>query len=53
MHVLLVSIQVKLEQADEFIALTRENIRETLKEEGVVRFDLLRQADDPGHFIAV
>ena len=51
MHVLLVSIRVKLEQADDFIGLTRENIRETLKEEGIVRFDLVRQADDPSHFI--
>ena len=51
MHVLLVSMRVKPEKAEEFIALTRENVTETLKEDGVVRFDLVRQADDPGHFL--
>jgi quinol monooxygenase YgiN len=51
MHVLLVSIRVRPERAEEFIALTRDNVRETLREEGVVRFDLVRQTDDPGHFL--
>lgn len=51
MHVLLVSIRVKPENSEQFIQVTRENVRETLKEPGVLRFDLLRQADDPGHFV--
>jgi quinol monooxygenase YgiN len=50
MHVLVVSIHVKPGKADEFAALTRVNVVETLKESGVVRFDLLQQADDPDRF---
>jgi quinol monooxygenase YgiN len=51
MHILLVSIHVKPGKADEFAALTRLNVRETLKESGVVRFDLLQQRDDPDRFL--
>jgi len=51
MHVLLVHLRVKPEKAEEFIAMTRENVHETLKEQGVLRFDLLHQTDDPGHFL--
>jgi quinol monooxygenase YgiN len=51
MHIVVVSIHLKPGKADEFAALTRENIRETLKESGVVRFDLLQQKDDPDRFL--
>jgi autoinducer 2-degrading protein len=51
MHALVISIHVKPGKADEFVALARDNIRETLKESGVVRFDLLQQADDPDRFM--
>lgn len=51
MHVLMVSIHLKPGKADEFTALARENIRETLKESGVVRFDVLQQEDDPNRFV--
>jgi autoinducer 2-degrading protein len=50
MHILLVSIRVKPESSERFIRATRENVRETLKEPGVLRFDLLRRADDPENF---
>ena len=51
MHVLLVSIHVRPETTHEFVAATLENVRETLKEQGVWRFDLLRQVDQPHHFM--
>ena len=51
MHIVVVSIDVQPGKADEFAALTREDIRETLKESGVVRFDLLQQKDAPNHFL--
>jgi quinol monooxygenase YgiN len=51
MHIVVVSIDLNPGKADEFSALTRENIRETLKESGVVRFDLLQQDDDPNRFV--
>lgn len=51
MHILLVSIRVQPEKVEEFIAATRENVRATLKEPGVLRFDVLRKADEPDHFL--
>ena len=53
MHIVLVSIHVQPEHVDEFIEATRANVRETLKEEGVLRFDLLRRAEDPDRFLLV
>lgn len=51
MHIVVVSIHLKPGNTERFAALTRENIRETLQESGVVRFDLLQQADDPSRFV--
>jgi len=51
MHIVVVSIHVKPGKAGEFSNLTRENVRETLRENGVVRFDLLQQKDDPDRFV--
>lgn len=51
MHVLLVTLRIKPEDAESFISLTRENVRETIKEEGVVRFDLIQEVDRPGEFV--
>ena len=53
MHIVVVSIHVQAEHVSAFLAATRDNIRATLKEPGVERFDLLRQADDPGRFLLV
>lgn len=51
MHIVVVSIHVISGKADQFSAVTRENIRETLKESGVVRFDLLQEKEDPNRFL--
>ena len=45
-----VSIRVKPECVDAFLAATRDNVRESRKEAGVLRFDLGQQADDPTRF---
>ncbi len=44
MHVVIVSISVKHDRIDKFLAATLHNVRETLREPGVRRFDLLREA---------
>ena len=51
MHVVVVSIRVRPDRVAEFIESTHDNVRETLKENGVLRFDLLRQRDDPTRFL--
>ena len=50
MNVLVVSIDVKPEHADEFIAATLANARGSRTEPGNLRYDVLRSADDPNHF---
>ena len=37
----------------EFAAATRENARHSVREPGVVRFDVAQQADDPTRFVLV
>jgi len=50
MHILLVYCTVKPDQVEAFIAATVENAANSRKEPGVVRFDFVRQADDPTKF---
>ena len=45
MHILLVHIAVKTEYIEEFKAASFENSRESRKEAGVVRFDVLQQTE--------
>jgi autoinducer 2-degrading protein len=51
LHILHVHIHIKPEMVDHFVEATLENVRETLKEPGVNRFDLFQQADDPTRFV--
>jgi len=53
MLVVLVHIHVKVDQVDAFQAACVENARNSLLEPGVVRFDVLRQQDDPTNFTLV
>jgi autoinducer 2-degrading protein len=53
MLVVHVHVQVKPEAIAAFIAATRQNSSESLKEPGVARFDLLQQSDDPTRFVLV
>ena len=46
-----VHVHVKPESVDAFEEATRENARNSVLEPGVVRFDVVRQADDPTRFV--
>ena len=48
-----VFVHVKPEAVDGFIAITRENARNSVREPGVVRFDVIQQEDDPTRFVLV
>jgi autoinducer 2-degrading protein len=46
-----IEIQVRPEKAGEFLAATLENHRGSLREPGVLRFDVLQSAEDPARFL--
>ena len=53
MNIVHVHIHVKPELIDEFISITLENARQSVKELGIARFDVFQQSDDPSKFILV
>jgi autoinducer 2-degrading protein len=53
MIVVHVHIHVKSEMVDAFRRACVENARNSIQEEGIARFDVLQQQDDPGRFILV
>ena len=53
MLVVHVHVHVKAEDVDAFIAATRRNSDESLKEPGVARFDVIQQTDDRTRFVLV
>ena len=53
MLVVHVSVHVKPECVVAFIAATRENARQSVREPGIARFDVVQQADDPTRFVLV
>jgi len=48
-----VNVHVKAECIEAFKQITLENARESVKEPGIARFDVVQQADDPTRFILV
>ena len=50
MFILIVNLHVKPEHIDAFREATIENARNSIKEEGILRFDFLQQTDDPTRF---
>jgi quinol monooxygenase YgiN len=48
-----VHIHVKAEEVEAFKQATIANARESLKEPGIERFDILQQQDDPTRFVLV
>jgi len=52
MVVTIVYVHVKPEHVDDFIAAMGANHRESIKEPGNLRFDILQSADDPTRFVA-
>jgi (4S)-4-hydroxy-5-phosphonooxypentane-2,3-dione isomerase len=51
MHIVLVHVNVKPEFVDQFKQIVLENARQSVLEEGIARFDVLQQRDDPTRFI--
>jgi (4S)-4-hydroxy-5-phosphonooxypentane-2,3-dione isomerase len=48
-----VHVHVKLDCVEAFRAATIENARNSVKEPGVVRFDVIQQQDDPTRFVLI
>ncbi|HMP77498.1 MAG TPA: putative quinol monooxygenase [Kiritimatiellia bacterium] len=48
-----VHVHVKPESVDAFKAAVMANARASRQEPGVIRFDVLQQADDPARFILI
>ena len=53
MYIVHVFAHVKPDQIEAFKAATLENARNSLKEPGIARFDVLQQSDDPTRFTLV
>ena len=53
MLVVHVHVQVKPECLEAFRAATLENARQSIREPGIARFDVVQQADDPTRFVLV
>lgn len=53
MYIVHVHIHVKPEYIEAFKEATLENARNSIQEPGVVRFDVIQQADDPTRFMLV
>ena len=51
MLTVLVSLRVKQDQVDAFITATLEDVRTSLRDAGVIRFEVIQQSDDPTHVI--
>jgi quinol monooxygenase YgiN len=48
-----VHVHVKADQVEAFRAASVENARQSVREPGVARFDVIQQQDDPTRFILV
>lgn len=53
MFIVMVYVHVKPEMLEAFREATLENARNSVKEPGVARFDVIQQADDPTRFVLV
>jgi quinol monooxygenase YgiN len=53
MMIVHVHIRVKAESLEEFIRATTENARNSVKEPGIARFDVIQNAADPTRFVLV
>jgi autoinducer 2-degrading protein len=53
MHVVHVQVHVKPESVEAFRRVTVDNARSSLREPGVVRFDVVQRTDDPTRFVLV
>ena len=53
MHIIHVMVHVKSEHVEAFKAATLDNARNSVREPGIARFDVIQQADDPTRFVLV
>ena len=53
MLVIHVHVHVKPEQVEAFRQATLDNVRHSVREPGIARFDVVQQADDPTRFVLV
>jgi (4S)-4-hydroxy-5-phosphonooxypentane-2,3-dione isomerase len=53
MLVVLVNVRVKPEHIDAFRAATIENARQSAREAGIARFDVLQQPEEPARFVLI
>ncbi len=53
MFIVHVFVRVKEDQVDAFKAATIENARNSVREQGVARFDVVQRMDDPTRFVLI
>jgi quinol monooxygenase YgiN len=53
MFIVHVLVHVKPDQVEAFRAASLENARDSVREPGVARFDVIQQQDDPARFVLV
>ena len=53
MLVVQVNVHVKEDQIEEFIKATEENVKNSIKEPGIARFDFFQNQEDPTRFILI
>jgi quinol monooxygenase YgiN len=53
MFIVHVLVHVKPDQVEAFRTATVENARNSIKEPGIARFDILQEQDDPARFVLV
>lgn len=53
MLIVFVYVHVKPDQVQAFTEITHENAKNSIKEPGIARFDVMQQSDDPTRFVLV
>ncbi len=53
MFIVHVFVHVKVDQVEAFQAATLENARNSVREPGIARFDVIQQQDEPARFLLV
>ncbi len=53
MNIVMVHVHVKPECIEEFMSASLENARQSVREPGIARFDVLQESADPRRFILV
>lgn len=53
MFIAVVSVHVKQDRVNDFKVAITENASQSVKEPGVIRFDVIQQGDDPTRFLLI